>query len=143
MKDRIEKILRLEQISSSRFADEIGVQRSSISHLFSGRNKPSLELIQKILQRYPNLSTEWLLTGKGEMYKKLNQPSLFVEPILSEPNQITKPTIINNEESIVTNNENEVSSENISETKNSIKTIVKIITLYSDKTFSEYFLSTD
>lgn len=54
-------------VSSSAFADAIDVQRSSISHILSGRNKPSLDLIQKILNRYSDIDPGWLLTGKGNM----------------------------------------------------------------------------
>jgi transcriptional regulator with XRE-family HTH domain len=67
MKDRIEKIMELEQLSASKFADAIGVQRSSISHILSGRNKPSLELVNKILDQFQQVNADWLLLGKGEM----------------------------------------------------------------------------
>lgn len=67
MKDRIEKIMEREQLSASKFADLIGVQRSSISHILSGRNKPSLELVNKILDHFDQINADWLLLGKGEM----------------------------------------------------------------------------
>lgn len=67
MKERIEKIMEMEQLSASKFADAIGVQRSSISHILSGRNKPSLELINKILDQFQQVNADWLLLGKGEM----------------------------------------------------------------------------
>src|SRR4030066_1678355 len=70
MKDRIIKFLTQENLSATKFADEIGVQRSSISHILSGRNNPSFDFIQKILTRYRNLNSEWLLLGSGPMYKK-------------------------------------------------------------------------
>lgn len=69
MKDRLLKFLTNEEISATKFADEIGVQRSSISHILSGRNKPSYDFIQKILTRYPILNSDWLILGKGKMYK--------------------------------------------------------------------------
>ena len=72
MTDRISLLIQAKNLSAAQFADEIGVQRSSISHLVSGRNKPSLDLIQKTLQRFPEVSTEWLLFGKGEMVRELN-----------------------------------------------------------------------
>ena len=53
--------------SPSIFADEIGVIRSSISHIISGRNNPGLELLQKVLIRFPQISSDWLLLGRGEM----------------------------------------------------------------------------
>ena len=72
MTDRISLLIKAKNLSAAQFADEIGVQRSSISHLMSGRNKPSLDLIQKTLQRFPEVSTEWLLFGRGEMVRELN-----------------------------------------------------------------------
>jgi transcriptional regulator with XRE-family HTH domain len=75
MVDRIQLILKVQNMTASRFADEIGVQRSSISHILSGRNMPSLDLITKILKRFPEIDSEWLLNGKGTMMK--NQPDLF------------------------------------------------------------------
>ena len=61
---RITQILEDQQLSSSAFADTIGVQRSSISHVLSGRNKPSLEFILKTVRAFPAYSTDWLLFGK-------------------------------------------------------------------------------
>ncbi len=72
LKDRILKIMALERLSASVFADSIGVQRSSISHILSGRNKPSLEFIQKVLASYPKYSTEWLILDTGEPIKQNN-----------------------------------------------------------------------
>ncbi len=69
MKSRISKIIKIEQLSSSKFAESIDVQRSSISHILSGRNKPSLDFIQKILTVYKNINSDWLLFGKGDMFK--------------------------------------------------------------------------
>jgi transcriptional regulator with XRE-family HTH domain len=74
MIDRILLILKSKNLSASKFADEIGVQRSSISHIFSGRNNPSLELIQKILKSYPDINPDWLIAGNGVMSKL---PDLF------------------------------------------------------------------
>jgi transcriptional regulator with XRE-family HTH domain len=68
MNDRILLILKTKNISASKFADEIGVQRSSISHILSGRNNPSLEFIQKILKKFPDINSDWMIFGKGSMY---------------------------------------------------------------------------
>ncbi|MGZ8505930.1 MAG: helix-turn-helix domain-containing protein [Bacteroidia bacterium] len=54
-------------LSPSLFADEIGVNRPAISHIISGRNKPGVDLIQKVLKRFPEVSTDWLLMGTGSM----------------------------------------------------------------------------
>ncbi|HMT66875.1 MAG TPA: helix-turn-helix transcriptional regulator [Bacteroidales bacterium] len=77
MKDRIQAFLQTENKSYAQFADEIGVQPSGISHILSGRNNPSLDFVIKMLHRYPSLSTEWLLFGRGSMYKAASQPTLF------------------------------------------------------------------
>ena len=72
MISRILLILKTQNLSSSQFADEIGVQRSSISHILSGRNNPSLEFVMKILKRFPDINSDWLIFGKGSMYKGSN-----------------------------------------------------------------------
>jgi transcriptional regulator with XRE-family HTH domain len=77
MKERILEFLRRENKSSVHFAEEIGVQPSGISHILSGRNKPSLDFVIKMLEKYPFLSTEWLLFGKGTMYRGNKMPTLF------------------------------------------------------------------
>ena len=70
MLDRIPKLIKSRKISASQFADEIGVQRSSVSHVLSGRNKPSLDFITKIIVTYPEVNPKWLLTGHGSMYSE-------------------------------------------------------------------------
>jgi transcriptional regulator with XRE-family HTH domain len=77
MKDRIIEFLKTENKSSAQLADEIGVQPSSISHILSGRNNPSLDFVMKMLGKYPSISTDWLLFGKGEMYRDAQLNDLF------------------------------------------------------------------
>ena len=62
---RLEIILDYYGLNASSFADKIGVQRSSLSHLLSGRNKPSLDFILKILDVFPEIDLYWILNGKG------------------------------------------------------------------------------
>lgn len=69
LNERISKVIEYSNLTPSEFADEIDVQRSSISHIMSGRNKPSLEFIIKIKSRFPDLLWDWLVTGEGEMLK--------------------------------------------------------------------------
>lgn len=66
---RLEMILDYYGLSASGFADKIGVQRSSLSHLLSGRNKPSLDFIMKIIQEFPEVDLYWILNGKGNFPK--------------------------------------------------------------------------
>ncbi|NIJ54136.1 helix-turn-helix transcriptional regulator [Dyadobacter arcticus] len=61
LSDKIKQILTDKNITPSIFADEIGIQRSSISHILAGRNKPSLDIVQKIVKRFPELGLKWIL----------------------------------------------------------------------------------
>ena len=70
MENRIQKIIDEQGVSLNAFAKEIGVNRSTISHILTGRNKPSVEVLQKILKRFPSLSPDWLLLGNGSMHSK-------------------------------------------------------------------------
>ncbi len=133
MKDRIEKIIKDEGISSSKFADELGIQRSSISHILSGRNKPSLDVFQRILRKYPNINSDWLILGIGSMYKDTKtyeQKDIFSE-IKEEKKQEVK---------ISTNNKESITQTDITEfnTTKPNKEIEKIIIFYTDKTFDIY-----
>lgn len=66
---RLEIILDYYGLNASSFADKIGVQRSSMSHLLSGRNKPSLDFVLKILDVFPDVDLYWILNGKGSFPK--------------------------------------------------------------------------
>jgi len=87
MIDRIQLILKSKNLSSSQFADEIQVQRSSISHILSGRNKPSLDFIMKILSTYSEVNADWLIFGKGQMIQKKKKDTTVLELEIEE----TKP----------------------------------------------------
>ncbi len=82
LNDRISKIIEYSQLSASEFADEIDVQRSNISHITSGRNKPSLDFLIKIKNRFPELQWNWLIEGNGEM--------LISNEVQSSPFEISK-----------------------------------------------------
>jgi len=69
MVERIEQLMKYYQYSASQFANEIGIQRSALSHIMSGRNKPSLDFVLKLLTRFPEVNSEWILFGKGSMFK--------------------------------------------------------------------------
>jgi len=161
MKDKIEKILLYLGISPSQFADELGVQRSGISHILSERNKPSLEFIQKVLLKYKEINPEWLMTGKGEMLRGSVQRSLFsLTPEEISTNEVSQPEleIKNTDLSIDNQKLNELTTgtssseihakphESNTENKSLIgnfldlnnKEIEKIVLFYKDKTFSVY-----
>jgi transcriptional regulator with XRE-family HTH domain len=96
MKDRITKIMEIKKLNATKFADELEIQRSGISHILSGRNKPSLDLIIKIKETYPEFRLDWLIFGQGPVTeaafdvpstpKRTREPDLFGidDEILSE-----------------------------------------------------------
>lgn len=98
MEDRLLKLLDTEQLTSAKFADAIGVQRSSVSHILSGRNKPSFNFLQKTMKAFPMLNADWLILGEGNMYEGDVNPvsgSLFDQVPVGkeqEPSVITGPT---------------------------------------------------
>jgi hypothetical protein len=150
--DRIRTLLGDYDISPSHFADEILALRSSISHVLSGRNNPSLELIQKILVKYPEINPGWLLTGKGNM-KQLNlfgeEEELLAIPatnsrITDKSPVIKKPVIENISSPAVqpfSSSENEQLDPRETAVPNTTgnKKIEKIMMFYTDKTFSVHF----
>jgi len=69
MKERINQIMQAKSLNASQFAELIRIQRAAMSHIMSGRNNPSLDVVSKILERFPDISPDWLLFGKSQMYR--------------------------------------------------------------------------
>ena len=65
-RERIELLMKCYDLSPSQFADKTGIQRASVSHIISGRNKPSLEVMLKIYEAFPSIDMKWLMMGAGE-----------------------------------------------------------------------------
>lgn len=80
MNSRLKQFLAAENISQSQFADAIKVVRASVSHVLSGRNKPGYDFITAIMTAYPLLNIEWLMLGKGKMYKSTPEVQEIAEP---------------------------------------------------------------
>ena len=146
MRERIIKFIESSGITSAKFADDIGVQRSSVSHILSGRNNPSFDFIQKILIKYKHLQAEWLLLGTGEMYKVARQAVLFdnadfelnkTKPELNS-NQIIEPDSVKVNEDLTESAVNKEETSNLFTKIQETKTIEKVIVFYNDKTFSMY-----
>jgi transcriptional regulator with XRE-family HTH domain len=147
---RLEIILDYYGLNASSFADKIGVQRSSMSHLLSGRNKPSLDFVMKILDVFPDIDLYWILNGKGSFPKTedqtLNSDNKIVSeivkplaPILSSENFAGEDLFseINYKEEMKTETRNIVESKNsnfISEEGE----IEKIVFFYKNGTFKVY-----
>ena len=70
---RIQKLIESKKLTKSAFAKEIGIQRSSLAHFFSGRNKPSLEFFLKIKEKYPEIDLNWIISGEKSQYLKKNK----------------------------------------------------------------------
>ncbi|MDD2635300.1 MAG: helix-turn-helix transcriptional regulator [Bacteroidales bacterium] len=160
MKNRISKILREEGMTATKFAEEIGVQASSISHIISGRNNPSTDFIIKLLERFRGINAEWLLTGKGEMYKssdsgiKTDENSIYTgkDTLFSNPSSVLEDrgtinaslgtdTIIDKDieslEKPVSDDESSLQT-SFQPTSSSEKTVEKIVVFFTDKTFESY-----
>ena len=141
MKDRIIKLLANEGLSASKFADIIGVQRSSMSHILSGRNNPSLDFIQKIMRSFPQISGDWLISGSGEMHKNHEAASLFQEVIKDEepaPYYSPQPPKLKKEPVEAPQPKADQMPDLDMTAFLSGKKIEKVVVFYSDKTFKEY-----
>lgn len=111
---RLQKIIDFYDETASGFAEKIGVQRSSISHILSGRNKPSLDFVMKVLHSYPEVELYWLLNGKGNFPTAETQISETPNPQLN------------------------LKVENTSNLQESNSEIEKIVIFYKDGTFKSY-----
>lgn len=141
MKDRIIQFLKENNLTSTKFADEIGVQRSSVSHILSGRNKPSFDFIEKMLIAYPELDAQWLITGKGMMNS--SQPSLFTQQNGAQINDNLTPldlNIQNTTQKSVKIEQTQAQNEIINNIpiSNQNKEIERVMIFYTDGTFKDY-----
>lgn len=133
MNNRLKQFLAAENISQAQFAETINVVRASVSHVLAGRNNPGYDFIKSIMDNYPTLNIEWLMLGKGKMYKeKVTQEStLFAleEDIIPEtvPEPMIKIESSPEIETIDNKPQEPVKQRNIS----------KIIVFFDDGTYQE------
>ena len=125
---RLKKVIDYYGLSASAFADKLGVQRSSISHILSGRNKPSLEFVMKILNTFPEVELYWLLNGKGSF------PKTSTDENVAAPTPTSRPNI----EPQSTQESFPLDEKVTSKISSSGKTIDKIVIFYTDGTFEAY-----
>ena len=119
--DRLTSIMKFYQLSASAFADKIQVPRSSISHLLSGRNKPSLDFVLKVVKEFDDVELYWLLNGKGTFPRsKSSAPAL---------EEVDTKSVINSKQ--------EPDASTI-EIKSLSKKIERIVMFFDDGTFKEY-----
>ncbi|MDH3321816.1 MAG: helix-turn-helix domain-containing protein [Flavobacteriaceae bacterium] len=120
---RLKTIMEYHQLSASSFADKVGVQRSSISHLLSGRNRPSLDFVLKVVKEFDDVELYWLLNGKGEF------PNMAPAPA----NPVTVPDLpVTKDQRVERQSEDSL----LGLQKN--KSIERIVLFYTDGTFKEY-----
>lgn len=166
MVERLSLLLQTKNLTSSQFADEINVQRSSMSHVMNGRNKASLEFVQRILMRFPDINAKWLLFGDGAMFENADLfsdevDSVEVEEVkLENSNLLNKITILESDITVLSDDkimlEERINSykQKLIEQKSAVakdeepalynakgrtKKIERIVTFFNNKTFVEYF----
>lgn len=135
------KIMEREGLTPSKFAETIGIQRSAMSHIISGRNNASLDVLLKILERFTYVDSDWLLFGKGEMTR--NQPStepdLFTNTPVIQPEVQPRPEYRQEmkAETPVNIPKQPIIEKIMCENKPS-KIVSKIMIFYSDNTFDTF-----
>jgi transcriptional regulator with XRE-family HTH domain len=139
MIERIKKLIEKENTTPSAFADEIGISRGSMNHILNGRNNPSLDMVLKIVKRYPNINLDWLMQGTPPIYKGEKaslEPDLFSELSI---NPINESTEIKYPKEIVDKLPElpvkPIEKESITTQMPTSKNIDKIMIFFKDKTF--------
>lgn len=128
---RLQKILEYYDLSAAAFADAIDVGRSSISHILSGRNKPSLDFVLKVVQKYPDVELYWLLNGKGSFPQGTDK-----EKLQEKESSASTPGIqVQNQ--LIKSSEKNIQFENLKKSEKG-KEIKKIVIFYSDGTFEAF-----
>lgn len=146
MNNRLQRFLDAENITQSQLAERLGVAKASISHILAGRNKPGFDFIQSMAQNYPDLNLDWLIAGKGKMYKSQNSPQapqLSEEPRLFTTGKDSgrlfdsqEPDLFPEEPETI---DNKPQTEQVSpaESKPDTPRITKILVFYDNGTFKE------
>ncbi len=142
LRDRIQDFLKKENKTSAQLAEEIGVQPSGISHILSGRNNPSLDFVIRMLEKYPFLSSEWLLFGRGSMYRDRFAGSLFDEPAggadTGQPAQTREKKPLASDIQLI--DDRDATTESMKNLNGSARTNVKrIVWFYENNSFEEFF----
>lgn len=139
---RLKQIMAYYNLNASSFSDTIDFNRSTISHLLSGRNKPSLEFVMKVLNNFPEVTIEWLLEGKGAFPR--NQEILnFKEEIDTTvtPSIEEKQNKIDNTEIPIVGAPTPFEQDQAPKTSNTLaakKKISRIVIFYTDSSFEAY-----
>lgn len=146
MKERIAQIVQKEDMTAAQFADKIGISPSSLSHILSGRNNPSLEVVMKIHKACDYISLNWLLYGEGEMETDVDSynnvelsPSLFGENSLFTPERPVAPEYRKeNEVKVPVYTPKEIVREEIKYIEKPAKKITEIRIFYDNGTYETF-----
>lgn len=130
IKDRIKMIMEREKVPPRVFAETIGVQQSTLSHILNDRNKPSLEVVMKVHQKYNYVNLEWLLYGKGEMMASANELSLSPDSDYQQPSLFDENPVNSSKESLAPENRKEMAFKNA---ENTPKEVVRQEIRYIEK----------
>ncbi|GAB3195684.1 transcriptional regulator with XRE-family HTH domain [Pontibacter aydingkolensis] len=140
MIDRIRELMEHKGFTSSQFADTVDVPRAVISHILSGRNKPSLEVVTKVVSAFPDVSMSWLLLGEGDMLIPLAAPVASLIDAAHTANATPKPQNLTEDSSTDSGKVQKKKAATHTSEVNDLpgKTIEQIVIFYSDKTFTAY-----
>lgn len=139
LNDRISKIIEYSELTSSEFADAVDVQRSSISHITSGRNKPSLDFLIKVKEHFPELEWDWLIKGEGEMLKQPSEEAVS-EAETEKPKSTSLPdlfSLIDDDNFGYTESEDRIMSDSIEYKNESLRESYKTDESPKQKTISD------
>lgn len=129
MVDRIKQVMEYEQMSPTAFADKININRSSLTHIFSGRNQPSLDVAKKILIAFPEISTEWLIMGMGSMIQEV--------PVQSDSTTSVKTVDNMQQTDLFSGTEDDLIDENVAEVADAEPVIEEVATVEQEPTAQE------
>jgi transcriptional regulator with XRE-family HTH domain len=145
MNTRLQQFLAAENITQAQLADSLNVARAGVSHIIAGRNKPSYDFLSALLLHYPGLNVEWLMLGKGKMYKDTQEKT--VEKFQDKPAELLFDDYDDiMEENVRTDHEpvpNIQASDKINNLSDVVQSAVKqrnvkkILILFDDGTFQE------
>ncbi|WP_159038463.1 helix-turn-helix domain-containing protein [Brumimicrobium mesophilum] len=136
--ERLQMVMKMNGMNNATFADEIGVQRSSISHVLAGRNKPSIDFIQKILLTFPKVNADWLITGK-KIGRTVESAELDERnsTVTNSEEQSLSTVLKEEEQGAYGGGKSEDSVTNSDSSEDSSREISKILVFYTDGTFEE------
>ncbi|MBR5176341.1 MAG: helix-turn-helix transcriptional regulator [Bacteroidales bacterium] len=126
MNQRLQQFLSAEGLTQTQLADRLGVAKASVSHILAGRNKPGYDFIVSLSRQFPNLNLDWLINGKGRMYKITGQDG-DISPVVHTTDQNREPQ----------GGEIFEISQETAENQSDTPKIVKVVVFYDNGTFQE------